>query len=610
MPNNNIQFQGQTLPIPGSYYADNVTAAQPANPALVPPMVFIAFGFGGKPFSAQSFPSGGGQALQNALRGAPSADFVPFIANPSTVLFGASNVIYINASENTQSSLTLKDNAAQNIVALKSADFGSPSNLLQAEVLTGTNAGVMLTLFDGFTGITQDVEDNLGVPFQVAYVGAASGVTLSVTAVSGIGTPITGGGTALTAGAGASVLTLTSSAAGESITVPLGTAQYATVGQLVAYLNTTSAFVAQVLPNASNGQLPTAFLDSVSNTALPVPSAGNPQFRNVTAGIGAILYWVNQFGVNLASASGVISGANDNPASLPLTHFTGAQSIPPTTGDYAIAFGAAAQQNAWTVFADSNNSAVVALGVQHAVDMSEPQNGKWRRFISGSSIGDTVTQAQTVARQMNAYQATYVYPGIFRTNTATGNNTLYSGLHVAAAVASMMAGNLIAQPLTMQPLIGNGVEVNLTTGAGGQIDLLQQAGVMPVYTNPQSLQPTIVSDMTTWNNDNNPENVFNQQVGCRQALAYSLSQGLQIYVGNIASPYGIARAKKAATKILNQLIYSPGNNGILVSFDPKSLVLTYNGDTQTLTLVVNVVFVGQIRFILEQTFVQPLNLAA
>jgi hypothetical protein len=68
--------------------------------------------------------------------------------------------------------------------------------------------------------------------------------------------------------------------------------------------------------------------------------------------------------------------------------------------------------------------------------------------------------------------------------------------------------------------------------------------------------------------------------------------------------------KNAAKSILNQLIYSPGNNGILVSWDTSSLVLTYNGSTQTVNLTVNVVFVGQVRFILELTFVQPLSLAA
>lgn len=610
MPNTNVQFQGQTLPIPGSYFADNVQATQPTNPALVPPMVFIAYGYGGKPKTAQTFPNGGGQALLNALRGAPSADFVPFIANPSTQLFGASEVIYINCSTNTQSKLTLQNSTPKNIIELTSTDYGPPSNLLMCEVQDGTVAGVMMTLFDGYSGIVQDVADNLGVPLQIAYTGSQNGVTLSVTGVSGVATPIDGGGTTLAAGAGAAELVLSSPGTGESFTLPLGTGQYTTVASIANFLNTTGYYAAQVLPNVSNGQMPAAFLDAVTSTALPAPSAGVNQFVNVTAGTGSIIYWVNQFAVGLASASGVVAGTYSVPANIPLTHFSGATAGVPTNQDYADAFNAAGGVNAWTVFADSNNPAVVALGVQHAIDQSSPAVGKWRRFISGSSIGDTVTQAQTVARSMDAIEATYVYPGVYRTDINTGNNTLYSGLHVAAAVASMMAGNTIPTPLTMKSLIGNGVEVSLTTGAGGQIDQLQQAGVMPVYINPLSDVPTIVSDLTTWQNDNNPENVYNQQVGCRHGLAYSLSQGLQPYVGSIASPYGLALARKAAIGILNRLIFSPGNNGILVSWDPKSLVLSYDGSTQTLNLTVNVVFVGQVRFILELAFVQPLNLAA
>lgn len=610
MANTNEQFQGQTLPIPGAYYADNVSAALPANPALVPPLVFIAYGYGGQPFVATSYPNGGGQALQNALRGAPSADFVPFIANPSTELYGASEIIYINCSENTQSNLTLYDGASRGIVAMTSADYGPPSNLLMAEVQTGTNAGVLVTLLDGYTGINQEQADNLGVPFQVAYMGAASGVTMTVLAVSGIGTAVVGGGTTIPAGTGAISLSLSSPVSGESITLALGPGQYATVSQIADYLNTTGTYEAQVLPNVANGALPTQFLDSQSAVSLPVPSSGSPQWKNVTAGIGGILFWVNQYASSLATASGVVAGTYDYPANIPFTHFSGATAGPPTSADYASAFATAALQNAWVVFADSNDASTIALGVQHAIDMSEPQNGKWRRFVAGSSIGDTVVQAQAQARSMDAYQATYVYPGIWRTDISTGINTLYSGHHAAAAIASMMAGNPIATPLTMKSLIGNGVEVQLSTGAGGQIDLLQQAGVMPIYINPVTQQPTIVSDLTTWANDNNPENVFNQQVACRQALAYALSQGLQPYAGSIASPYGLARMRKAAIAILNQLIYSPGNNGILVSWAPKSLALTYSGATQTVNLTVNVTFVGQVRFILELAFVQPLNLAA
>lgn len=600
MPNANVQFQGVTLPIPGAYYADNVSAALPANPALVPPLVLIGNAYGMKPMTPYQFTGGAGlQSLLAAVRGGPVADFIQFISNPSPVLFGAAQVTFINAaSGNTQSALTLNNASGTALITLTSADYGPPSNLLQAEVDAGTQGGVRLTLFDGYTGTNSAQADNLGVPFQLAYTGAASGATFHVTAASGTG---------------ATSLTLTSLASGESVSYPLGTSQYATVGQLVAAINSGSyPWAAQVIANQSNGVQPTSTLDAVSG-GLPVPNAGIPVYSTVSAGTGGILFWVNQFASGLATAS-LVTAASGNVAALPapiaLTHFSGAVAVAPTTGNYASALNVAATVPAWVVFCDSNDPAVVALGVQHAQDMSAPNIGKPRRFISGSSIGDTPTQAQTVARDMAIYQGTYVYPGIYRTDLNTGANTLYSGLHAAAAVASMMAGNQIAQPLTQQALFGNGVERALSVGAGGDIDLLQQAGVMPVYASPDTGLPTIVSDFTTWQFDNNPENIFNQQVGCRQALAYSLSQGLRPLVGSIASPFGLNAMKKRALMILKQLIYSPGNNGILASFDPKSLVLTYSGDTQAVNLTVNVVFVGQVRFILELVFVQPLNLAA
>lgn len=603
MPNANVQFQGQTLPIPGSYYADNVSATIPANPALVPPLVFIAYGFGGKPNTALSFSGGlGASQLSDAMRGGPGSDFVPFVANPSPVLFGASQITYINPAPNTQSSYVLRDASGNALVNLTSEDYGPPSNLLQAEVDVGTLGGIALTLFDGYSGTNAAQADNLGTPFQVAYTGSVSGATFTTAAASGTG---------------ATVFTLTPGGTVSGYSFPLGSSQYNTVQDLVTAINSASIpFTAQVLSNESNALQPTSTLDTATS-GLPNPTVAGSlttyNFVNVPGTIGGITFWVNRFASSLATAviSTPASGSAVHlPGVIPLTHFTGATTVAPQASDYADALAVAATLPGWAVFCDSNDPAVVALGVQHAFDVSQPAIGKPRRFVSGSSLGDTVLQAQTVARGMAIYQGTYVYPGIYVTDTNTGINTLYSGLHAAAAVASMFCGNLIAQPLTQQPLFGNGTEVPLSPGAGGQIDLLQQAGAMPVYVNPNTGQVGIVSDFTTWQTDNNPENIFNQQVACRQALAYSLSQGVQPLIGSIASPYGITNIKNRAKLILQQLVYSPGNNGILVSWNAKSLSVTYSGETQTANLTVSVVFVGQVRFILELVFVQPLSLAA
>lgn len=599
MPNANVQFLGQTLPIPGAYYGDNVQATLPANPALVPPLIFIANGFGGKYCTPYNYSGGAGlTALQSAMRGGPGASFVPFIANPSPTLFGASQVTYLNVANNTPSTYVLNDASGHAVIDLTSANYGPPSNLLQVEVDAGSQAGIMLTLYDGYSG-NAVTSDNLGYPLAIAYTGTLSSASFTVAAVSG---------------QNATALTLTDGAAsGQTVTFPLGTSQYGTIQQLVTAINAGSQpFTARVLPNLSNALQATNTLDASTGSLAP-PTNSVPNFVAVPGTKGGIASWVNVFASGFATATIATSasgGTAQLPGLIPFTHFTGATYVPPTNNDYINALAVAATLPGWVVFCDSNAEGVVMAGAQHAFDLSQPDMGKPRRFISGSSIGDTTTAASTVAQDMSVYQGTYVYPGIYAINNITNVNTLYGGLYAAAAVASMMCGNQIAQPLTMQPLVGTGVEVQLTEGAGGQIDLLQQAGVMPIYVSPDDGQVTIVSDFTTWQTDNNPENIFNQQVACRQALQYSMRQGLRPYVGSIASPYGMTNMKNAAVSILNQLIYSPGNNGILASWNTSSLALTYNGSTQAVTLTVEVVFVGQVRFILEETFVQPLSLAA
>ena len=593
MPNVNVQFLGQTLVLPGAYYADNVSRALVPVQSLTPPLIFIGDFYGLAPKTPTTYTNA--QDAKNAIRGAPSATYIDFMTNPSPSLNGAQYITLINASENTQSTAYITSGSAANLIELTSANYGAASNLLQYEVTTGTVAGYNVTIYDGYTNTSVEGQ-NLGVPFQLAYAGTATGVTYTVSGTS----------------AGATTFIIDSPNAGESVSIDITGSGYSTIASLVAYLNGTGYYSAAVV---SNGNLPSVNLNLASAVSLPVAVSGAYQYKNVAATLGDIIYWANQYASNYVSAalvSGVALTGTSSVNEVGLTHFTGGTNVPPTNQDYADAFNVALQTPGWVVFADSNNSAVTALGMQHAQTASSISYKAWRRFVTGSSVGDSVTTTVQNATQLNSFESTYCYPGIYRTDTTTGLNTLYGGIAWAAAVAGIMAGNIIAQPLTNQQLSGTGVEK-----AGGansyltvsQINQLQNAGVM-VLNYPNTNVPTIVSDLTTWQGDNNPENVFNQQVACRWGLAYSLSAAVAPYIGTIASPYGLTRVRNAIVTQLNNLIYSPGNNGVLVSWDAKSLVLNYNGATQTLSITVNVVLVGQIRFILEQTFVQPLNLSA
>jgi len=591
MPNVNINFLGANLVLPGAYYSDNVSAVLTPTQSLTPPLLFIGDFYGLAPNTPTTFVLAA--AAQAAMRGAPSSQYLQFMSNPAPALAGAQYITLLNAAPNIQSTATIQSSLGISLINLTSTNYGAACNLLQYSVESGTTAGYLVTLYDGYSN-TSVTGDNLGVPLEIAYTGSSTSVNFTVSGSA----------------SAAVALVVTSSNAGESFTIPLGGSGYSTVAQVAAYLNGTGFYAANVI---SNGNLPSSNLDLVSNVSLPAPSSGSYTYVEAPATLGDILYWVNTYASTTATAalvSGTALTTEVTLADMPLTHFTGGQNVPPTNADYAAAFNAALNTPAWAVFADSNSPEVQALGAQHEQTASSITYGKWRRFVSGSSVGDSVAVTVQNARQLNSLGSVYCYPGIYRTDTNTGVNTLYGGLAVAAAVAGIMCGNIIAQPLTNQQLTGNGVEAAGGSGAYlslSQINELQQAGVL-VVNYPTANVPTIISDLTTWQGDNNPENVFTQQVAARWGLAYSLTAAVQPYIGTIASPYGITRVRNAIVTQLNNLIYSPGNNGVLVSWDAKSLVLQYTGATQSLAVSVNVVLVGQIRFVLETVFVQPLNL--
>ncbi len=170
-----------------------------------------------------------------------------------------------------------------------------------------------------------------------------------------------------------------------------------------------------------------------------------------------------------------------------------------------------------------------------------------------------------------------------------------------------MAGNPVALPMTNKVIAGNGVETTLTLS---QINQLQNGGVMTLYIpNTGAAVPTIAKDVTTWQIDNNPSNVYNQQVGIDQYLSYVLQSVGQPYVGTIASTFDLVRMKNAFKAALNAQVYTGTGTGVLNSWDPASLSLTYTGATQTTAVSVNVVPVGQNIYITITAYVQPLNLS-
>jgi hypothetical protein len=595
MPEQGITFDGAFIALPGAYYADNVSAGGPNTPPLTPPMIVVGYGWGPKPKVPVTFNSP--QNLLSAVRGAPVSLFVPFIANPSPALNGAQLITFIDASQNTQSQLSLTASGALGTQTLiTSVLYGPPSNQMTGQVSTGTTAGLKVILSDNYAG-TQLVGDNLTVPFQLAYSGAASGQTATYTVTSG-------------------TFSVSGNSSADTFSIPIGSGAYSTVALLTEYLNGTGFYFADGL-SSTGGQLPSNFLTVTAGVSLAAPVSGALVFTNVRAYLQDINFWINQFASSMAT-SAVSGSATDTAAYLPVTgvptFFSGARGVPPVANDYALALTAALSTAGWTVFCDSNLPAVQSLLAAHVEIASTAPYGMWRRGFTGSSIGDTPTFTQTAAIGLDSLQMVYVYPGIYRTNTATGQNQLYGGLYAAAAAAAIATGNTVATPLTNKVLNGTGVE-NANAGTPltqSQLGNLQNAGVMALYIPQNTSVPTILSDVTTWQVDDNIENVSSQQVACRFWLAYTTIAAVQPYVGTIASPIVEVNILNALKTALNASVFTGGSsNGILASgaVTPpwSNLQLAFNGQNQLATVTFNATLVSQNKFITCFASVQPLD---
>lgn len=602
MPNLNQFFEGAELIVAGVYYADNVSnvIAFPSTGPL--PLIYVGYGDGPAPKTPVIFNSL--PVAEASLRNGPASAYLQpmFQPSPDPTINGVNQIIYIEAGANTQSTFSLKDATSTVVISGQSAMYGVSSNLLQVEVQSGTLGGSKITFTDDYSGISI-TKDNLGIPMQLAYLGSATTVTYTVSGNAN-GVP--------------DYFVVTSTNPGESFTIPLGPTTYSTVSQVAAYLNGTGYYSANTVSDSS---LPSTSLDIATAVPLPsgtTPPTGSPSgihavapfvFVNVTAYLGDPVYWMNtyagNFVTNVSVPSGIVSSATTAPSVLPNTNFTGGQSVPPLNSDYALAFVAAESVTGWSVFADSNNPAVVILGTQHAELMSTITEKSYRRFFSGSSVGDPTTTAQNIARSMNSENASYVYPGIQIINTVTGLPETEGGLYVAAAIAGITAGNRIAEPLTNKSINGIGVEVALNTT---QINALQQAGIIILQPSPTSGLPILLNDFTTWQEDNNVENVLNQQVACRYATAYYFNNLLQPYIGQIAAgAISLGKIKNQVIAGINNITYTgPGSSGWIATWNPSSLNLSFNGTTMTLSLTLSIVFVGQNRFLTTYVTINPL----
>ena len=157
----------------------------------------------------------------------------------------------------TQSTITLVDALAANVMTLTSKDYGTQGNQLSVEVVPGSVVGRQLLLRFGALEVL--VIDNLQDAFHIAYAGNGSACTLTITRTGDVATRLQ---TAVTSSTDGSV----------GLDIDLTLPDFATIQSLARYVNLQNGYRASLDPY-TDPLLPVTELDTHNVVDIQTPSA-------------------------------------------------------------------------------------------------------------------------------------------------------------------------------------------------------------------------------------------------------------------------------------------------------------------------------------------------
>lgn len=459
----------------------------------------------------------------NGVTASSNADVVTITANSAGI---DGNSITLTASATgtgdslTASSGTLTGGSGNTVFTLTSDDYGLYTNQVYFNFATasvnGVKATVGLTTVGNLTGGVFS-QDNIYRPlFSIQYTGSGSACTLTVND---------------------STLTTAVTGAGDNLNVSFST--YATVQQVVDYINATGKYTATISLPASGAYASAAQFDP--NSAVDVKSSA----VTLTANLQAIIDWFNQ------TAPYVTAVRNTNPASgAPALggnnrYLKGGSDGTTLIGDWTNAINSLQAQNCQIVVPISTDSAVHSAVAAHVQYMSQTAQNR-RIAVVGGALNEYSTTAavptQTISNRaiaLNSSRVVLASPGVKYYNSSN-ILTLSDSSYTAAFVGGMLAAVPPGTPLTHK-LLSNvyGLETNYTPA---DINALLQTGVLPIQY-VQNKGYWVVQSITTWNGAPNYANNEISVVLEIDAVVMSIQSALDSQlIGRTVSPTTLAQA--------------------------------------------------------------------
>lgn len=517
-----VFFNGKLWVSPATMSVVDDTAMANKNLSVGNVVALVGRAGGGEPNKALRFgtPS---QAIAT-LREGELLTAVLKAFDPSSQVGGPDEVVAIRVNPALQSTLVLKDGSANNVITLKSTDYGLHTNQVKIKIESGSVSGKKVTSAYGNAFYTQD---NIARrAFSLAYGGAGAG-TLSITN---------------------STVTL------KVDTVAVATialAEYPTVQQLVDRINVVTNFTA-VLLDGNGSKAALNGLDSLSDQALSGTS------YIVTANLQAVVDWINSTSEGFVTATRE-AGAGLVPANIAYTYLAGGSDGTVTNTEWQNAFTVLQTIDTQWVVPISSSGSIHAMADTHVTFMSNVGRME-RRAIVGSASATSDSAAIDLAKAINSDRTSLVHLGFYDYD-ATGNLVLMEPYMLAALLAGAFSGVNPGTPLTNKTIKVRGLERDLRNPT--DTDLLIEGGVLCVENTNKGFK--VVKSISTWLANDNYNRVEVSSGVATDFVSRNVREALDILRGERGNPIVISRAVSIADSTLRELARpEPQGPGVIV----------------------------------------------
>lgn len=534
-----VFFKGRVWNTPTTMSAVNDAAMY--NPQISTGNVpaFLGSSEGGEPAAELRF-TNAAQA-RDALRSGPLLTAIELALDASAESAGPAEVVAVRTDPATQSSLSLADSLAADVIDLTSTDYGLYTNQIRVKVEAGTTTGLKLSTQLGTALYTED--DVARNAFSVVYAGGEATATMTITG---------------------DTVTLYAPAATPVAVIDLNT--YTTMQQLVDRINTTDGFTGAVL----DGNEDTATLNGLDYvTAQDVLSATYTALANLQAAVD----WFNSVGEGFVTAARV-AAVGTVPAAVDWTYLTGAVTGTVTNTEWQAAFDVLQTSDVNWIVPLSSSASIHAMADTHAAYMSGIGRSE-RRAICGTASGTTDAAAIAAAKLLNSDRTSLTHLGIYGYDS-TGALALFEPFYAAAMIAGAFAGLPPGEAMTNKGLKIRGIERNLRNPT--DTDLLIKGGVLAIGSDFK-----VIKSISTWLTNTNFNRVEVSTGAALDFVSRTVRTAVDVVRGQKGSPQTLALALSNAETALKQLaVPAPQGPGVIVGDEAspayKNLTVSLEGD--------------------------------